>query len=92
MGVDTIETLSRIPPEMVEKVLGKNGHRGVEESQRDRPHPVKPYSERKSIGSETTFESDTIDVAQYPPADLRARWNGWLSTCGRSRSSPPASR
>lgn len=64
MGVGTIETLSRIPPEMVEKVLGKNGMviwrkaNGIDNT------PVKPYSERKSIGSETTFESDTIDVAR----------------------------
>jgi DNA polymerase-4 len=63
MGVDTIETLSKIPPEMIEKVLGKNGiiiwkkANGVDTS------PVIPYSEQKSLGSEITFETDTIDVA-----------------------------
>lgn len=62
MGVDTIETLSRIPPEMIEKVMGKNGiivwkkANGVDHT------PVMPYSEQKSIGSEITFETDTIDV------------------------------
>jgi DNA polymerase-4 len=64
MGVDTIETLSRIPPEMVEKVLGKNGIIVWKKANGIDPTPVKPYSERKSIGSETTFETDTIDVAQ----------------------------
>jgi DNA polymerase IV len=64
MGVDTIETLSRIPPEMVEKVLGKNGIVVWKKANGIDPTPVKPYSERKSIGSETTFETDTIDVAQ----------------------------
>ena len=64
MGVGTIETLSRIPPEMVEKVLGKNGTVIWKKANGIDPTPVKPYSERKSIGSETTFESDTIDVAR----------------------------
>ena len=63
MGVDTIETLSRIPPEMIEKVLGKNGIVVWKKANGIDTTPVKPYSERKSIGSETTFESDTIDVA-----------------------------
>jgi DNA polymerase-4 len=64
MGVDTIETLSRIPPEMVEKVLGKNGIVVWKKANGIDPTPVKPYSERKSIGSETTFESDTIDITR----------------------------
>ena len=64
MGVDTIETLSHIPPEMVEKVLGKNGMVIWKKANGIDPTPVKPYSERKSIGSETTFDSDTIDIAR----------------------------
>jgi DNA polymerase IV len=64
MGVDTIETLSHIPPDMVEKVLGKNGIVVWKKANGIDATPVKPYSEQKSIGSETTFETDTIDVAQ----------------------------
>ena len=64
MGIDTIDTLRKIPPEMVEKVLGKNGSIIWKKANGIDPTPVKPYSERKSIGSETTFESDTIDVAR----------------------------
>lgn len=62
MGVRTIKTLSEIPVELMENLLGKNGTElwrranGIDES------PVVPYHEQKSISTETTFESDTIDV------------------------------
>ncbi len=62
MGVSTIQTLSAIPPEMMENVLGKSGieiwrrANGIDFS------PVVPYSEEKSISTERTFETDTIDV------------------------------
>jgi len=62
MGVDTIETLSRIPPEMMEKVMGKNGIIVWKKANGVDSTPVMPYSEQKSISSETTFETDTIDV------------------------------
>lgn len=64
MGVATIGTLSLIPIEMMEKVLGKNGiviwkkANGIDNT------PVRPYSEKKSIGTERTFEQDTIDIAK----------------------------
>ena len=64
MGISTIETLSYIPPEMIVKVLGKNGIIILKKANGIDPTPVKPYSERKSISSETTFETDTIDVAR----------------------------
>jgi DNA polymerase-4 len=64
MGVQNIKTLSDIPPEMIEKVLGKNGVVIWKKANGIDPTPVEPYSERKSIGSETTFETDTIDVAE----------------------------
>ncbi|MCA1761322.1 MAG: DNA polymerase IV [Bacteroidales bacterium] len=62
MGVANIATLSAIPVEMLESVLGKNGveiwrrANGIDFS------PVVPYSEEKSMSSERTFETDTIDV------------------------------
>ena len=62
MGISRIKTLSRIPLEMLEHVLGKNGvilwkkANGIDNT------PVKPYSERKSISSERTFEQDTMDI------------------------------
>ncbi len=62
MGIATIDTLSRIPPEMVEKVLGQNGLVIWKKANGIDPTPVIPYSERKSISTETTFDQDTIDI------------------------------
>ncbi|MBN2523162.1 MAG: DNA polymerase IV [Bacteroidales bacterium] len=62
MGIATIGTLSLIPVEMMEKMLGKNGiviwkkANGIDNT------PVRSYSERKSISTETTFDQDTIDI------------------------------
>jgi len=62
MGIARIDTLSRMPVEMVERVLGKNGIIIWKKANGIDPTPVEPYSERKSISTETTFEQDTIDI------------------------------
>jgi len=62
MGIITIETLSRIPVEMMEKVLGKNGIIIWKKANCIDSAPVEPYSERQSVSTETTFETDTIDL------------------------------
>ena len=62
LGVKKIQTIQEMPVELMEKVLGKNGvsiwrkANGLDNS------PVMPYSERKSISTERTFDKDTIDV------------------------------
>jgi len=62
MGVRTIKTLSEIPIELLENLLGKNGielwrrANGIDDT------PVVPYQEQKSISTESTFASDTIDI------------------------------
>lgn len=62
MGVETVRTLREIPVQLMQNLLGKNGtelHRranGIDES------PVMPFREQKSISTEQTFESDTIDL------------------------------
>ena len=62
MGVETIQVLSAIPVEMMMNLLGKNGidlwrkANGIDES------PIVPYHEAKSIGTENTFQTDTIDI------------------------------
>jgi DNA polymerase-4 len=62
MGVETISILSQIPVEMMINLLGKNGielwrkANGIDET------PIVPYHEQKSIGTENTFETDTIDI------------------------------
>lgn len=61
-GVETIRTLSEIPIEMLEAMLGKTGidlwrkANGLDDS------PIVPYREQKSISTEQTFQTDTIDI------------------------------
>ncbi|HXB06724.1 MAG TPA: DNA polymerase IV [Puia sp.] len=61
-GVETIKTLSDIPIEMLGTMLGKTGidlwrkANGLDES------PIIPYREQKSISTEHTFETDTINL------------------------------
>jgi DNA polymerase-4 len=62
MGVSTIQTLSAVPVEMVQSVLGKNGLEIWRRAHGIDFTPVVPYSEEKSISKERTFETDTIDV------------------------------
>lgn len=62
MGVETVKVLSEIPLEMMENLLGKSGidlwrkANGIDET------PVVPYHEQKSISTESTFQTDTIDT------------------------------
>ncbi|OPB94573.1 DNA polymerase IV [Elizabethkingia ursingii] len=62
IGIRTIETLSEMPPVILQQMIGKNGielwkkANGIDET------PVVPYSERKSISTERTFTTDTMDV------------------------------
>ena len=62
MGVRTVQTLRDMPVQFLISAFGKNGlslwnkARGIDTS------PVVPYTEQKSISTECTFESDTIDV------------------------------
>ncbi len=63
MGISTIGTLGQIPLEMMNSLLGKNGIVIWKKANGIDPTPVVQYSERKSIGSERTFQHDTMDVA-----------------------------
>jgi DNA polymerase-4 len=62
MGVRTVVTLREMPLKFLVSAFGKNGislwnkAHGIDNS------PVVPYSEQKSISTESTFETDTIDV------------------------------
>jgi DNA polymerase-4 len=63
MGISTIGMLSHIPLEMMESLLGKNGTVIWKKANGIDPAPVSNYSERKSVGSERTFQSDTMDIS-----------------------------
>jgi DNA polymerase-4 len=62
MGVETIKTLSEIPVEMLQNLLGKWGIELWRRAQGIDETPVVPYHEQKSISKEETFTQDTIDL------------------------------
>ncbi len=62
LGIRKIHTVQQMPVELLQTVLGKNGRmiwskaNGIDRS------PVVPYSERKSISTERTFDRDTTSI------------------------------
>jgi DNA polymerase-4 len=62
MGVRTVQTLREVPLKFLVSAFGKNAvslwnkAHGIDHS------PVIPYSEQKSISTESTFSEDTIDT------------------------------
>jgi DNA polymerase-4 len=62
MGVRTVGTLRSMPVKFLTSALGKNGISLWQKAQGVDPTPVVPYNEQKSISTESTFETDTIDV------------------------------
>ncbi len=71
MGVEKVETIQQMPMLMMQKVMGENGEviwkkaNGIDNS------PVVPYSEQKSMSSETTFDKDTTDIEQLKRVLMR---------------------
>jgi len=62
MGVRKIETLAAIPQELMFKILGDHGLSLWQKAHGIDLSPIVPYRERKSIGTQTTFESDSMDI------------------------------
>lgn len=62
MGVEKVYTLQQMPVELMAKAFGENGVSIWRKANGDDDSPVVPYNERKSLSSEETFESDTIDI------------------------------
>ncbi|RUT68394.1 DNA polymerase IV [Flavobacterium cupreum] len=62
IGVRKIQTLSEMPPEVLQQMIGKNGLDIWKKANGIDHTPVEPYSERKSISTEHTFSQDTIDI------------------------------
>lgn len=62
MGVRTVQTLRDMPLQFLVSAFGKNGHSLWNKAHGIDNTPVVPYSEQKSISTESTFDSDTIDV------------------------------
>ncbi|MBZ4040930.1 MULTISPECIES: DNA polymerase IV [Flavobacterium] len=62
IGIRTIQTLSEMPAEALQQMIGKNGIELWKKANGIDNNPVEPYTERKSISTEHTFSQDTIDV------------------------------
>jgi len=62
IGIRNIQTLSEMPAEILQQMIGKNGLELWKKANGIDNHPVEPYRERKSISKEHTFEQDTIDI------------------------------
>jgi DNA polymerase-4 len=62
LGIQYIKTLQEMPMELLFKTLQKPGIDLWKKAQGIDNRKVEPYQERKSIGTERTFEKDTIDV------------------------------
>jgi len=61
-GVETIRTLSEIPIEMLETMLGVTGIELWRKANGLDDTPVIPYREQKSVSTERTFETDTTNL------------------------------
>ena len=62
IGIRTIENLSKMPLDVLEQMIGKNGGELWKKANGIDNNPVEPYTERKSISTEHTFSQDTIDI------------------------------
>jgi DNA polymerase-4 len=62
MGVRTVQTLREMPVKFLVSAFGKNGVSLWNKAHGIDPAPIVPYSEQKSISTESTFEEDTIDT------------------------------
>jgi DNA polymerase-4 len=62
MGIEKIKTIQEMPLELMQRVLGENGAAIWRKAQGIDHSPLIPYTENKSISTETTFDKDTIDV------------------------------
>ena len=64
IGVRNIQTLSEMPAEVLQQMIGKNGIELWKKANGIDNNPVEPYTERKSISTEHTFSQDTIDLGE----------------------------
>ncbi|HOZ87464.1 MAG TPA: DNA polymerase IV [Bacteroidia bacterium] len=62
MGIEKIETIQAMPVLMMQKVLGENGLSIWRKANGIDNNPIEPYTEQKSMSTETTYDKDTTDV------------------------------
>ena len=89
IGIRTIGTLAEIPTDIMGKLLGKNGLSISQKSKGIDLTPVKPYSKRKSISKERTFNADTMNkvmlhtllTSMIEDLCYQLRNENWLTSC-----------
>jgi DNA polymerase-4 len=89
MGIEKIKTLQEMPVELLEHVLGVNGISIWKKANGIDLTPVEPYSERKSISTEETYDADTTDlqkltstlIAMTEKLAFQMRKEGKLTSC-----------
>ena len=64
LGVRKVHTLQEMPKDMLVQIFGKNGGVMWEKANGIDHSPVIPYSDRKSISTEQTFDKDTTDITK----------------------------
>jgi DNA polymerase-4 len=62
IGIKQIQTLSEMPVEVLQQLIGKNGIELWKKANGIDNNPVEPYKERKSLSSDQTFMQDSIDI------------------------------
>jgi DNA polymerase IV len=75
MGIEKVQTVQQMPLEMMQRVMGENGKSIWEKSMGIDNSPVEPYTERKSMSSEITFEQDTTDIDKLRRALIEMIFN-----------------
>lgn len=88
IGIRTIQTLSEMPAEVLQQMIGKNGIELWKKANGIDNTPVEPYTERKSISTEHTFQQDTIDIPKLKSLltgmveklSYQLRSEGWLTS------------
>ncbi len=64
LGIRQVKTIQDMPMDMMENVLGQHGKALWKKANGMDNSPVIPYSERKSISTERTFDRDTTDMVK----------------------------
>ena len=86
MGIVRISTVQDMPMRVMENILGENGRSIWKKANGMDSSPVEPYTERKSISTEETFDSDTTDVKRLRNI-LIAMTEKLATSCARRTSS-----
>ncbi len=88
IGIRHIHTLAEMPVEVLQQMIGKNGTELWKKANGIDNSPVEPYAERKSLSTENTFGTDTIDLrmlrsvisGMVEKLAYQLRQEGWLTS------------